>query len=101
ALDISAMEEAMRESAPESMDDPAKRQEMLAQLQGQDLSPKVVSANAHARERLETSLSLVEGWVDYVVGQALADRMPNASILTAAWSSYRNTECHGIVDLHQ
>lgn len=92
ALDTSAMEEAMREFNPESMNDPAKMQEMMAQMQGQDLSPKVVSANAHARERLETSLSLVEGWVDYVVGQALADRMPNASILTAAWSSYRNTE---------
>lgn len=92
ALDTSALEEAMREFNPESMNDPAKMQEMMAQMQGQDLTPKVVSANAHARERLETSLSLVEGWVDFVVGQALADRMPNAPILTAAWSSYRNTE---------
>jgi uncharacterized protein (DUF2342 family) len=31
-----------------------------------------------ALERLEVTMALVEGWVDEVVGQAAADRMPTA-----------------------
>ena len=72
------------------MNDPAKMQEMMERMQGQDLSPQVVSANAHARERLETSLSLIEGWVDYVVGSALNSRIPGAAMIGAAWSEFRN-----------
>ena len=90
ALDDSKMREAMGEFNPEAMGDPARMQEMMEKLQGQDLSPEVVSANAHARERLETSLSLIEGWVDYVVGTALEGRIPNAAMIGAAWSSFRN-----------
>ena len=90
SLDYSAIEEATREITPESMNDPAKMQEMMERMQGQDLSPQVVSTNAHARERLETSLSLIEGWVDYVVGSALNSRIPGAAMIGAAWSEFRN-----------
>ncbi|HEX3929162.1 MAG TPA: zinc-dependent metalloprotease [Nocardioides sp.] len=37
-----------------------------------------------ALERLEVALALVEGWVDEVVGQATAERMPNATKLQEA-----------------
>jgi putative hydrolase len=37
-----------------------------------------------ALQRLEIALALVEGWVDEVVGQATADRMPNAAKLQEA-----------------
>ena len=37
-----------------------------------------------ALQRLEIALALVEGWVDEVVGQATAERMPNAGKLQEA-----------------
>jgi putative hydrolase len=37
-----------------------------------------------ALQRLEIALALVEGWVDEVVGQATAERMPNAAKLQEA-----------------
>lgn len=89
-LDDSGLQEALGQLNPEAMNDPAKMQEIMAGLQNEDLKPKVVSSNAHARERLETSLSLVEGWVDYVVGSALDSRIPEAAMINAAWSSFRN-----------
>ena len=41
-------------------------------------------AQAAALERLEIALALVEGWVDEVVGQATAERMPAAAKLQEA-----------------
>lgn len=98
-IDSSAMEEATREFNPEMMGDPEKMQEMMNSLQNQDLAPKVVSTNKHALERLETRLSLVEGWVDFVVGNALSARMPNAAMLNAAWSSFRGNETKAMESL--
>ena len=37
-----------------------------------------------ALQRLEVTLALVEGWVDEVVGQATAERMPTATLLQEA-----------------
>ena len=37
-----------------------------------------------ALQRLEVTLALVEGWVDEVVGQATAERMPTAALLQEA-----------------
>lgn len=91
ALDDTAMQEAMNSFNPEALQDPMRMQEMMQNLQSQDLTPKVVSANAHARERLETILSLIEGWVDYVVGNALNDRIPGSAMINAGWSTFRNT----------
>ena len=83
------MDEATREFNPEMMNDPAAMQEMMNRMQSQDIFPEVVSTNVHARQRLETSLSLVEGWVDYVVGSALGSRVPEAAMIGAAWESFR------------
>lgn len=88
-IDTSKLDEAAREFNPEMMQDPAAMQEMMNRMQSQDIFPEVVSTNAHARQRLETSLSLVEGWVDYVVGTALGSRIPEAALIGAAWQSFR------------
>ena len=88
-IDTSKMDEATREFNPEMMNDPAAMQEMMNRMQSQDIFPEVVSTNVHARQRLETSLSLVEGWVDYVVGSALGSRVPEAAMIGAAWESFR------------
>lgn len=96
SLDNSAMEEASQNFNPEMLGDPEKMQEMMSQLQDSDLSPTVVSSTDHARIRLETSLSLIEGWVDLVVGEALGDRLPVAASIGAAWSMYRDKDQPGM-----
>lgn len=96
SLDNSALEEASQEFNPEMLGDPEKLQEMMSQLQNSDLSPTIVSSTDHARVRLETSLSLIEGWVDVVVGEALGERLPVASSIGAAWSVYRDNDQPGM-----
>lgn len=96
SLDNSAMEEAMRSFDPESMNDPAKMQEMMQSLQSSDLAPKIVSSTEHARTRLETSLSLVQGWVDVVVADALSSRLPATNGIGTAWSMYRDSQQPGM-----
>ena len=57
----------------------------LAQaLEGGLFDPKPSAAQQSALEKLETTLALVEGWVDEVVGQATAERMPAAARLQEA-----------------
>lgn len=46
--------------------------------------PKQTPAQEAALGRLEVTLALVEGWVDEVVGQATAERMPAATKLAEA-----------------
>jgi putative hydrolase len=46
-------------------------------------------AQEAALQRLEVTLALVEGWVDEVVGQATAERMPNAGKLQEAFRRRR------------
>ncbi len=99
SLDNSALEEASQEFNPEMLGDPEKLQEMMSQLQNSDLSPTIVSSTDHARVRLETSLSLIEGWVDVVVGEALGERLPVASSIGAAWSVYRDNDQPGMESL--
>jgi putative hydrolase len=72
------MEERLRGIDPSN-------QEMMQELMEGGLfdiprSPRQEAALA----RLEIALALVEGWVDEVVGQATADRMPNAGKLQEA-----------------
>jgi putative hydrolase len=74
----SSLEEKMRGidmSNPESM-----RELMEGGMFEMDKSP----GQQAALERLEVTLALVEGWVDEVVGQATAERMPNAAKLQEA-----------------
>jgi putative hydrolase len=74
-IDTSAMEEKLRGL---DLNNPAGIQEALSGgLFDLDSSPKQKAA----LERLEVTLALVEGWVDEVVSQATAERMPAAAKL--------------------
>ncbi|HEX6247677.1 MAG TPA: zinc-dependent metalloprotease [Nocardioidaceae bacterium] len=77
-IDISKIEESMRNIDPMN---PAAIQEAL---EGGLFEPQKTPAQEAALTRLETTLALVEGWVDEVVGQATAGRMPNAGRLQEA-----------------
>ncbi|GAB2730102.1 zinc-dependent metalloprotease [Nocardioides pakistanensis] len=77
-IDISKIEESMRNIDPMN---PAAIQEAM---EGGLFEPQKTPAQEAALVRLETTLALVEGWVDEVVGQATADRMPSAAKLMEA-----------------
>ena len=89
-IDTSHIEEATRELNLES-GDPQAIQEALGRLQGMDLSPRITSRNGAAVSRLETLLALVEGWAEFVVDEALGQRIPTTSKLTEAWRRRRAT----------
>lgn len=89
-IDTSHIEEATRSLNLES-GDPAAIQEAMSQLQNMDLSPKISSRNAAAVTRLETLLALVEGWVEFVVTQAMGERIPSTGALNEAWRRRRAT----------
>jgi len=77
-IDVSKIEESMRNIDPMN---PAAIQEAL---EGGLFEPQQTPAQRAALTRLETTLALVEGWVDEVVGQATEDRMPSAGKLQEA-----------------
>lgn len=89
-IDTSHLEEMTRSFNLES-GDPQEIQELMQQLEGQDLSPRVSSTNAGATARLETLLALIEGWVDEVVNKALGERIPSTPLLAEAWARRRAT----------
>jgi putative hydrolase len=78
SIDVAGIEESMRSIDPT---DPASLQQAL---EGGLFEPEKTPAQQAALTRLETALALVEGWVDEVVGQATADRMPSAAKLQEA-----------------
>ncbi|KRF14018.1 hydrolase [Nocardioides sp. Soil797] len=78
AIDTAGIEEQMRNLNPS---DPTAIQEAL---EGGLFEPKKTPDQEAALQRLETTLALVEGWVDEVVGQATAERMPAAAKLQEA-----------------
>jgi putative hydrolase len=71
-IDVERIEEAL------SGLDPSDSEAMRAALAGGVFTPHHTPAQTTALERLETTLALVEGWVDEVAGQATAGRLPNA-----------------------
>ena len=77
-IDVSKIEESMRGIDPMN---PASLQEAL---EGGLFEPEKTPAQQAALSRLETTLALVEGWVDEVVGQATEHRMPAAGRLQEA-----------------
>lgn len=89
-IDTSHIEEAMREMNLES-GDPMAIQDAMQKMQGMDLSPRITSNNAGATSRLETLLALVEGWVEFVVDEALGERIPSTKSLTEAWRRRRES----------
>jgi putative hydrolase len=74
-FDTSGMEAKLREV---DMTNPEAMQDALA---GGLFDPEPSAAQKAALEKLEVTLALVEGWVDEVVGQATAERMPAAAKL--------------------
>ncbi|WP_181407746.1 zinc-dependent metalloprotease [Nocardioides sambongensis] len=64
--------------------DPSNLESMQSLLEGGLFDPPTSPAQEAALSRLEIALALVEGWVDEVVGQATAERMPSATKLREA-----------------
>ncbi|NMF32997.1 zinc-dependent metalloprotease [Corynebacterium ammoniagenes] len=89
-IDTSHLEEATRELNLES-GDPQAIQDAIGKLQSMDLSPRISSRNAAAVSRLETLLALVEGWVEYVVNEALSTRIPSTPAMARAWQNRRDS----------
>ena len=77
-IDTEANEEQVRSI---DVQNPAAIQEAL---QNKLFSPTPTAAQQAALRRLETSLALVEGWVDLVTEQATADHLPHAEALGEA-----------------
>ena len=77
-IDTGGMEEQIRGINPT---DPAAIQQAL---EGGLFEPAKTPAQEAALTRLETTLALVEGWVDEVVGQATHERMPAAAKMQEA-----------------
>jgi putative hydrolase len=61
--------------------DPANPQSIEQAMQSGMLEPQTTPEQQVALARLETLLALVEGWVDVVVADAVADRLPGADAL--------------------
>ena len=87
-IGTSHIEEAARDLNLES-GDPQSIQDAMQNLQGMDLSPRITSRNTAAVARLETLLALIEGWVEFVVGEALQDRIPSTQAMAEAWRRRR------------
>jgi putative hydrolase len=77
-IDVSGIEESLGQI------DPTNPEAIQEAINGGLFEPKQTPAQQAALVRLETTLALVEGWVDEVVGQATAQRMPAAAKLQEA-----------------
>ncbi|WP_445258205.1 zinc-dependent metalloprotease [Nocardioides aurantiacus] len=82
-IDVSGIEQAMGGL------DPTNLEAMQEALQGGLFEPKQTPQQQAALQRLETTLALVEGWVDEVVGLATAERMPAAAKMHEAFRRRR------------
>lgn len=79
-IDTSALEEAVGQMDPSSMD-PESLAQFGQNLEGGLFEPQKTPDQLATLLRLETMLALVEGWVDEVVSQATAQWMPSAQAL--------------------
>jgi putative hydrolase len=71
--------------------DPTNLESLQEALNSGIFEPENTSDQRLALDRLETTLALAEGWVDDVVAQATAGRMPNASALRETMRRRRAT----------
>lgn len=81
-LNVQQMQERIEEQMRNL--NPMDPEAMQGLLEGGLFEPPVSPQQAAALSRLEVALALVEGWVDEVVGQATAERMPAAAKLREA-----------------
>src|SRR3954463_14027077 len=77
-IDVSGIEASLGQL------DPTNPEAIQEAINGGLFEPKQTPAQLAALTRLETTLALVEGWADEVVGQATAERMPAAGKLQEA-----------------
>src|SRR3954469_18869136 len=77
-IDVSGIEASLGQL------DPTNPEAIQEAINGGLFEPKQTPAQLAALTRLETTLALVEGWVDEVVGQATAERMPAATKMQEA-----------------
>lgn len=84
-IDTTAIEENMRSL------DPTNMEALQDALQGGMFDLAHTPAQQAALTRLETTLALIEGWVDDVVGQATEKAMPQAAALREAVRRRRAT----------
>src|SRR4029079_19487704 len=75
-IDTSGIEDLARGFNPASLGDPAAMEQLLNQG---IFEPKATPEQVAALERLETTLALIDGWVQTVVNEALGDRIPGTS----------------------
>jgi putative hydrolase len=78
AFDLDAIEAQLRDV---DLQDPAALQSALG---GSMFAPTPSPAQARALDRLETSLALIEGWVDVVADSATAATLPHSAALGEA-----------------
>jgi putative hydrolase len=81
-LNVQEMQERIEEQM--SGADPTNPEALQSLMEGGLFEPPQSAAQTAALSRLEIALALVEGWVDEVVSQATAERMPSADKLREA-----------------
>jgi len=79
-VDVDAMRSKMEEAMGSI--DPTNPESLQTAMQSGMFTPEESPDQKRALARLETLLALAEGWVDAVVSQASADRLPGAVALT-------------------
>lgn len=84
-IDVASIESQMRGL------DPSRPEDIQEALAGGLFEPERTPEQQRALDRLETLLALIEGWVDEVVAQATAGRMPAATPLAEAMRRRRAT----------
>lgn len=84
-IDVEAIESQMRGL------DPSRPEDIQQALAGGLFEPERTADQQRALDRLETLLAFIEGWVDEVVAQATAGRMPAATPLAEAMRRRRAT----------
>lgn len=90
SIDGDALERAVESHLSGAMS-PEELERAGQALAGSLFAPSVTAEQREVLGRLETMLALVEGWVDDVVGRAVAQRMPAAAALTETLRRRRAT----------
>ncbi|HZK06299.1 MAG TPA: zinc-dependent metalloprotease [Actinomycetaceae bacterium] len=85
SIDVAAMEESFRSI------DPTNPEELREALGSGIFAPDVTDAQKRTLESLETTLAVIEGWVEHVTSEATRGMLPNAVALTEMMRRRRAT----------